>query len=224
MTTPIAGVLGAESDLTLHMLADLCRELEHYDPPPPLADLVHALRERPGFQQLPGALRRAHGDMRAALGAIRQTRTSLESFSLDRLRDTHAKLNEVSSTTESATIELLNGLDRSLALIDTLEREGATRADAGFDALRTEVNNLYGHLQFQDIIAQQLHGVAAMLGEVEGHLVNVARLFDENGDPQPQNAPLLPEPAAYNAEASMHDVEARQAMIDAAFRAARTTA
>jgi chemotaxis regulatin CheY-phosphate phosphatase CheZ len=163
--------------------------------------------------QMAAACREVH----EALLAIRRSRESLRNFQVEGLRDTHAKLSEVSSTTETAATELLNGLDRTLALIDALE----ARSDpAGYEALRAEVNKLYGHLQFQDIIAQQLAGVGALLGLVEEHMTHVAAMLDDsNGD-----APSLPGSsvhAAYNPDASMEHVSERQAAIDAAFLAAR---
>src|SRR5947208_5683489 len=98
-----------------------------------------------------------------SLPIFRVTRETIQKHSMERLRNTHAKLNEVSSATEIAAVEMLNGLDRTLGMIDQLEADTKDNRRASHemcDGLRMEVNQLYGCLQFQDIVTQQLSGVA----------------------------------------------------------------
>jgi chemotaxis regulatin CheY-phosphate phosphatase CheZ len=114
---------------------------------------VDAVRRRPNLAKLPDLLLRVYGDLAVALSGIRVTRETIQKHSIERLRDTHAKLNEVSSATEIAAMEMLNGLDRTLGMIDQLE--GATKENRRpshemCDGLGTEVNQLYGCLQFQE--------------------------------------------------------------------------
>lgn len=222
-----AATLGSELEITLRLLGDLVRELRGNRPLDTAAfaraqAVVVQLQQRPNLQELPGIMLRVSTEVTEALNGIRATRETIQSYSLERLKDTHARLSEVSSTTESAAMEMLNGLDRTLALIDTLE--SGVGAASGFDALRGEVNQLYGHLQFQDIITQQLRGVTALLAELEGRLQAVASLFDPGQVRAAVHVSASPDPESYNAEASANDVAGRQALIDAAFSAARGAA
>ena len=68
-------------------------------------------------------------ELSQVLSGIRLTRETIQSYSVERLRDTHDRLSEVTSTTETAAMQMLNGLDRTLAMIDELERssEGGPR-------------------------------------------------------------------------------------------------
>ena len=182
---------------------------------------------QPGPEPLPTALLRVSAELSQVLSGIRLTRETIQSYSVERLRDTHDRLSEVTSTTETAAMQMLNGLDRTLAMIDELERssEGGPPHQA-CDALRAEVNQLYGHLQFQDIIAQQLSGVAGLLVEVEQRVRTITDLFDDSlgardGGDRPATGALL-DAAAFNPDASMRDTSDRQAAIDEAFKSART--
>lgn len=182
---------------------------------------------QPGPEPLPAAILRVSSELSQVLSRIRHTRETIQSYSVERLRDSHERLSEVTSTTETAAMQMLNGLDRTLAMIDQLERSSQSGPPhEACDALRAEVNQLYGHLQFQDIIAQQLNGVAGLLGEVEQRVRTITDLFDESvgarrdGDLPVTGVPL--DRSAFNPDASMHDASDRQAMIDEAFRSART--
>lgn len=180
----------------------------------------------PTADTLPSALLRVSSELSLVLNGIRLTRETIQTYSTERLRDTHARLHEVSSTSESAAMEMLNGLDRTLAMIDRLEQStDATPSTDMYDALRAEVNQLYSHLQFQDIIAQQLNGVAAVLVEVEERVQTVTNLFGdalgESRDATRHPAVRL-DPGAFNPDASVRQTGDRQAMIDEAFRSART--
>lgn len=213
--------VGGDVESTLRLLADLTTEISALESR--AQEIVTALQRRPNLQRLPQLLLSLYSGITEALHGVRLTREAIRSYSVDRLRDTHARLSEVSSATETAAMEMLNGLDRSLAMIDQIESgmgEGAAGLHAQFAGLRAEVNNLYGHLQFQDIISQQLAGVSAMLGEVEGRMQQLADLFDGALAPgAAPRAPAAPADASYNPDATMHGVAERQAMIDAAFGA-----
>lgn len=178
----------------------------------------------PDSHVLPSATLRLSAELSRVLNGIRATRETIQTFSTDRLRDTHARLHEVSSTSESAAMEMLNGLDRTLAMIDDLERSaGAHASPELYQALRAEVNQQYSHLQFQDIIAQQLNGVAGLLIEVEQRVQTVAGLFDDLlGGQRAAGTGVLLDPQSYNPDATMRGAGDRQAMIDEAFRSARS--
>jgi CheY-like chemotaxis protein len=189
-----------------------------------IRETVEALRRQPNLEALPQTLLRVHSELARALQQVRETRQAIQSYSIDRLRDTHVRLSEVSCTTETAAMEMLNGLDRTLAMIDQLEsgsREASPKAMC--EAVRNEVNQLYGLLQFQDIIAQKLRGVGGLLVEVEQRVGAVANLFDDafNEEAPRSGLPTPPGTTSYNPDASMDDVRQRQAMVDAAFQSAR---
>src|SRR5215210_2804699 len=227
METAGASALGMELQTSLDLLHRLFVEVEaggpavNQDQQVRLA--VDAVRRRPNLAKLPELLLRVYGDLAVALSGIRVTRETIQKHSMERFRNTHARLNEVSSTSETAAMEMLNGLDRTLAVIDQLEGTSDDRRPTHgmCDALRAEVNQLYGCLQFQDIIAQQLSGVAALLSETEQRLESVALLFDdppgtdEDGGPKPDPQPG---PATFNPDATMRNVGERQAMIDETVR------
>lgn len=219
--------INADFEQTLGLLGDLLHAVSRIERPDAslseVVRLVHELKARPQLHELPAVMRKVYAEITEALAGIRATRQTIQTHSLARLKDTHERLTEVSSTTENAALEMLNGLDRSLALVDSLE-QGTHAGAEGWQALREEVNQLYGHLQFQDIIAQQLHGVTALLADIEGRMQAVATLFDEAG--AAPRAALIPvaETNAYNADAKFGDSSDRQALADAAFLAARGAA
>jgi hypothetical protein len=224
--------LATELETTLGLLSDLITELkshkEEWQSSGRVAELVSRLASQPNLAELPAVLLRAHAEISEILGGIRLTREAIEAHAIERIRDTKDKLSDVTHTTESATIELMNGLDRSLELIDTLETQakGAAPSD-GFDSLRGEVSTLYNHLQFQDITAQQLQGVGAALLDLETRVSAVAALFDSALGHGPRAEILLRAMDAssvhlpFNPDATMKRSHADQAAIDEAFKGAR---
>ena len=87
------------------------------------------------------------------------------------------KLIEVSSATEMATSELLDGLDRALLLVDQLE-VGPSSSDDDADPrddLREELHTRVTVLQFQDIAKQQLGNASTVLEE---RMLRLAEVFD----------------------------------------------
>lgn len=222
--------LANELDTTLGLTAELVASIRASGAalPPEIRAAADRLAARPALAVLPAMLLRAHVEITDILSGIRLTRESIQSHTVDRLRDTKDKLSNVSATTESATLELMNGLDRSIELINSLEQRAKDQADSGsFESLRSQVSTLYNHLQFQDITAQQLQGVTASLLEIEMRMTSVSALFDHGVSaanaalPRPGLAPESSAGLAYNPDASMSHSRADQAMIDAAFQGAR---
>lgn len=225
--------LGPELESTMKLVSELVSELQRMESQlnslhnsGRVREIIAALRLRPNLEQLPKALLGVYSEISEALHGIRLSRETIQSYSTDRLRDTHARLGEVNSTTESAALEMLNGLDRSLQLIDRIEQDGelasgAARKEA-FDSLRNEVNQLYSSLQFQDIIAQKLHGITALLADIEGRIETVAAFFDGGQHAPEPVAGELPAPGSYNPDATMSDAAARQAAADAVLSSARS--
>lgn len=226
--------LATELDATLGLTAELVAAVRASGGaihPDAIVALAERLAARPALTDLPTMILRAHGEISDILGGIRLTREAIQAHTVERIRESKDRLNDVSATTENATMELMNGLDRSLELINSLEIQSQGQADSGgFEALRAQVSALYNHLQFQDITAQQLQGIAASLLEIELRMAAVTALFDHGvlaaSTAMPLPAVVAESSAglAYNPDATMRHSRADQAMVDAAFQGARRAA
>jgi hypothetical protein len=217
--------LATELDETMSLVNALVREIQVAAAAGrvagPAVELASSLTRRADLAALPAMLLRAYGGIMDALGGIRRSRETIKAFETEHLSTTLHQLTEVSSATESAAIGIMDGLDRSLALIDrvqgqTKEAGSSERADESFELLRSELNELFGHLQFHDITTQQLGGVGALLDEIEARVTDAARLFDQSTESSRCDAAAR-RAAVFNGEATFTDVKARQAAIDAAF-------
>ena len=221
---PDIRTLAAEIQETMTLVDQLVREVkvgaEAHQLQGRLVELATILTKRPDLTILPGLVVRAYSEVTDALGGIQRSREAIQHYSFERLQRSHAKLSEVTNVTESATLELMNGLDRALALIDTVGAMTPDKPEAAqaVDALRNEVNELFGHLQFQDITAQQLAGVGSLLEDIEARVQSVLKLFDAGGD---RNSAEATDGLAYNPDATFDDVQGRQAAIDATFATRR---
>lgn len=229
MDTAHIKALAADLQTTLRLLDELITELFEHEPEwagsGRLADLIARLAVQPHLVELPAVLLSAHAEMTGILDGIQQTRAALEAHAVGRLRDTQGLLTDVNATTEQATLQLLNGLDRSLELIDSLERQAEGQGSgADFRELRSQVSALYHHLQFQDIAAQQLQGAAHALLDIELRVSAVAGLFDRALTGSDRAAPVVDGGAsqlAFNPHASMGRTGTDQALVDQTFEGAR---
>jgi hypothetical protein len=225
--------LATELETTLGLLAELVGELQsrrqEWARSGRVHDLVARLASRPDLAELPAVILRAHAEITEILGGIRLTREAIEAHAVERIRDTQNRLTDVTSTTENATLELMNGLDRSIELVNSLEQQANGSASAeGFQVLREQVSALYNHLQFQDITAQQLQGVTHSLLDLEVRVAAVAALFDHSVRNGPRSEVLRraldggsSAHLAFNPDATMKRTIADQTMIDEAFKGAR---
>jgi hypothetical protein len=66
-----------------------------------------------GLAALPLILTRANEEIQAVLASLRDSRTALEAATVEKLQHTSAKLQEVTSATEVAATDILDGLDRA---------------------------------------------------------------------------------------------------------------
>lgn len=171
-------------------------------------EVLADLGERPaGLRDLVDILEAAYGEVMNIVESLRQSRGLLEKAAMERLSSTHQRLAEVSSATEMAATGMLDGLDRSLVLVDHLEAAdgGAPAADgekgAGEirDELRDELHQLMGLLQFQDITSQQLGYATGVLQDIEERMLRIAKVFDlTGGKAESESNPVLalaPEPS-----------------------------
>ncbi len=175
---------------------------------------------------LPALFVRAMGEVHAMLASIRTGREHIRAAATERLAHTNEKLDEVSSATATAAIDIMDALDRAVAKVDELETpEVLADADKGVAIrgdLRDELFAVMGHMQFQDITSQQIMHVQSLLAEMEGRLTDIANLFDhQSGDGTPNTpAPVLSprqqkDAHSFDPNATLADADARQALADA---------
>lgn len=151
-----------------------------------------------------------HREITGILDSLRQSRAVIEKAMLGTLSSTGAKLREVSSATESAANQMLDGIDRATAIVDGLDAcDTSTDRAKGAQlrrGLRDELFALVSHLQFQDITSQQLAYVGSVLDEMESRLSALAGVFE---------VPLqtIP-PVAFDPNATTTDRTARQSTAD----------
>ena len=241
-TGPASGNRTAEllydSEATLRLVGRELEALRDLAPAAPQEDALAAAQlaaeaEASGaLEGLPHLLQRASLEIGSALRSLRECRQALKHSALDQLQVTHAKLREVSSATEVATIDIMDGLDRAQQLVDELEAtDGDPAAAERRGVLRTELRNemfaVTGFLQFQDLTTQQLEHAASALLEVEERLAQLASLFD------PRQA-MLGEPASgsvdgaggaagqtFAPDAAYGSATARQDVVESVLRTTR---
>jgi hypothetical protein len=219
-------LLDSEESLRIadSLVAELC---DHVSPAAEALGL--RLEMSAGAIDLPQILLRAHAEISQVLESLRRSRGILERTTMERVRRTQAKLREVSAETENAAIGMLDGLDRSLEIVDRLDDDSERRLRADEAAtlrseLRDRLNGLIIALQFQDITAQQLSYASAVLEDLEGRMAAVAALIDQNlvglepvdGD-QPVMELLPNQPRSFDSDASTIGAETRQAIADEIF-------
>ena len=178
-----------------------------------------------GMVALSHVLARGYSEIVSVLGSVRESRQILQPAAVDRIHHTHERLREVRNATEIAATDILDGIDRSVALVNDMDAKAAAGdAAAGADLrnrLRDELFALMGCLQFQDITTQQLNYASAVLVEMEtrldalAHLLDPASLGASGLSVTPQ--PPLPGATTFDADASTENAATRQAVADEIF-------
>lgn len=135
-------------------------------------------------------LLRAYDEVTSLIERIRLSRGLLQEAQATRLEQMNKKLSAVTAATEMAATGMLDGLDRAISVVSSLEQEAEAAQDADRSAryagLREELYNVMAFVQFQDITSQQLGYAAAVISETEQRLEQLGRIF----------APFAPEAAA----------------------------
>ena len=233
MTTKPANDVLYDSEAALRLVDSALSELRGIAPgvleegePHEGADAAHrtAGEDDPGaLAALPRMLLKAYSEIISVLECLKQSRGVLERATVERLQHTHEKLREVSSTTESAATNMLDGLDRALGLIDRLDAESAPEASENAPALRGQLRDelfaMMSHLQFHDITTQQLNYTSSVLTDMERRLAQVAQVFDPRsfGVELPQAAETSGAPVAFDPGATVENADVRQALADEIF-------
>lgn len=174
---------------------------------------------------LPALFVRAMGEVHAMLASIRTGREHIRAAATERLAHTNEKLDEVSSATAHAALDIMDALDRAIAKVDELETEDVIDDKDKGNAIRVDLRDelfaVMGHMQFQDITSQQIMHVQSLLAEMETRLSEIANLFDhQSGDSATTGpAPVIAErnkkdAHSFDPNASLADAETRQALAD----------
>jgi chemotaxis regulatin CheY-phosphate phosphatase CheZ len=174
---------------------------------------------------LPALFVRAMGEVQAMLASIRTGRENIRAATTERLAHTNEKLDEVSSATGKAALDIMDALDRAIAKVDDLETEevlaDATKAAGIRGDLRDELFAVMGHMQFQDITSQQIMHVQSLLADMEGRLTEIANLFDhEAGETSTVAAANIvaartqKDAHSFDPNATLADADSRQALAD----------
>ena len=191
-------------------------------------DLVAPPDEAIGFAGLSDVLVHGYTEVVGVLHSLRQSRHQLERAAVEKVQQPHDRLLAVSSATETAATDILNGLERASAMVDDLDAIAGEHSEPGEPgdrgrtirtALRDELFALVGHMQFQDITSQQLTYASAVLTDMEVRLAHLARVFDPAvfGISVPTHAApqLAAAHASVDPNASTQNRAERQAVADA---------
>jgi chemotaxis regulatin CheY-phosphate phosphatase CheZ len=172
---------------------------------------------------LPSLLEKAMGEVHSMLATLQNGRTRLQHATTDKLARTHEKLDEVTSATAHAALDIMDALDRAVGKVDELEQDAliadAAKSAAVRNELRDELFAVMGHMQFQDITSQQIMSVQAQLAEMEARLVEIAALFDPTTSAATEAtlAPIASTASgelAYDPDATLMCATERQALVD----------
>lgn len=219
MATPrTADELLYDSAATLRLVDNVLDDLRIVPEPPSAPN---------GIAEIPLLLLKAYAEINSVLESLRQSRDTLQRTTVEKLQSTNTKLAEVTSATEVAATDIMDGVDRALALVDTLDTEAEQNpgSDAAGDArnqLRDELFNMMGCLQFQDITTQQLSYASSVLVDMEGRLSRLMEIIDPDsiGLPSPAMTPDLADLqvlTTFDPAATTADAEVRQALVDEIF-------
>lgn len=176
-------------------------------------------------------LARARAELDSLLIRLRVGRETVEGSAMRDVKFAQDKLREVSSITEVAAMNIMDGCDRALSLVDELETGHAAddirikQADTARTTLRHELYAMMDVMQFQDITSQQLAHATALLDEMERRITSLGRIFDpstaleEVRSREHQDGGHL----AFDTKATMDNADVRQAVADEIFSPVRQT-
>lgn len=227
MPKPLSDELLLDSEASLRLVDRALTDLRVAEPSAGAASWTECTcgaQKEVALMDLPNMLLRAYTEINSVLQNLRRSRDVLQQTTLERIHHTNDKLREVTSATEIAATDMLDGLDRALAMIDdldTFDGEAPSKGTAGEvrTNLRNELFGLMNCLQFQDITTQQLNYASSVLVEMEGRLAEIARIFDPDrlGLRDAMIDFAESEDVAFDPAATTSDAGERQALVDAIF-------
>ena len=165
-----------DSEASLRLVDNAIEELSDTDATTEsnAAELVQQMMAQPGgFAALSHALLQAYTDTAVLVARLGEDAGVLDTSGMDKLQQMHGRLNEVSSVTETATTDILDGLSRAVVLVERLDAVSSLPDKQRHEmaaSLREELSGLSNHLQFQDITSQQLLHVASLLADMRARL------------------------------------------------------
>ena len=142
-----------DSEATLRLVDTVLYDLRGLLPAEPTAAAAAPEPARPRLRLVPGSRAPAAGG-------------------LEQFHAINARLQEFTTATEVAATDILDSLERALAVIDRLE-EGSPSAGERRELqaeLREELFGVMGSVQIQEVTRQQLRYAAGVLAEVETRL------------------------------------------------------
>jgi hypothetical protein len=183
--------------------------------------LAHVMTQPGGFAELSRTLLRAYAETVGIVQRIRESTGMVDETGDDKLQQMLGRLREVSTATENATTGILDGVTRALDIADRLDTVSDAERKQLIEQLKDELRGMPNHLQFQDITAQQLGHIAAVVIEMRKRIAQIVAMFAP-----PVVTFANEDPAAHDPNASTVASAAGQAVADEIFavRAARKTA
>jgi hypothetical protein len=188
--------------------------------------LEDAIAQPGGFAELSRTLLRAYAETAGIVLRIRESCGMADDSGIDKIQEMHGRLRDVSSATETATTDILDGLSRAVNAVEQLD--GATplsddERHRTVATVREELGGVMNHLQFQDITAQQLGHIASLLADMHRRINQIVTVFSG-----PNGSSSVPEPVVgtFDPNATTTPSADRQAVADEIFavRAERKTA
>ncbi|TVR49959.1 MAG: hypothetical protein EA421_17715 [Gemmatimonadales bacterium] len=169
-------------------------------------------------------LAESYGELARIMEGLRETRGLFRQAEVEQLKTTHMALQEVTSQTEMATTDMLDGLERSLELVDRIAESGPVDGGEEVSTLRDELHLVIQHLQFQDITSQRIGHATQVLSEVEHRFLALMRTLESYGfgpaveaSPEEREAADADAPVTCDPMATTQDAETRQALADELF-------
>lgn len=179
MPTRAAEQLLYDSEATLRLVDNVLDELHQMEADVARSDdqmrllCTQTQAARAGSAELPEVLLRAHGEIRNVLGSLQQSRGVLERAA-----------EREDPGAETAPADILDGVDRALALVDRTEAAGDRKERADLLAeLRRELLGVMGKAHIQDVARQHLVYASSVLLDMETRLHRLATAFEPDQRP-----------------------------------------
>ncbi len=133
---------------------------------------LYEFRHQVFYQEVGSLTRALHEAIKSFSSDIHDT-LQTDKKSVD-LQDASQSLDYVVELTEKNAHETMDRLDRALAALDTLERDGLTEnSGEQLAALREELTGILVAQGYQDIAGQLIRRVTSLVTRVEQHLVHL---------------------------------------------------
>jgi chemotaxis regulatin CheY-phosphate phosphatase CheZ len=216
-----------DSESVLRQVNGALEDIGVGDAPSPDKGLTAAVARDAGrLPQLAATLIDAYAEINGLITMLKDSRDVLEKAALHRLHRTNKHLQDVSSATETAATDMLDGVDRTMGLLDELmtERDGGGDGLATAEQIRDVLHGFVISCQFQDITSQQLGYASSVLVDLEDRLARISAVFgdecfseEEIGEMETELEDVLESHTTCDPDASLGDAEARQGLADSIF-------